>query len=741
MSVRINEAFLSRLLASDKTGSEWDVVVIAEGDSLNGTSYPADTLRAAVSMFEGVPVCAYQHSDPEVPFDHMTDEARAAAGGQSPILNAIGVLTQPRFESYTCPQTGKKKNGIIARLKIGEAFARLKSWMKTAFESSGNAFGFSIDGAGDVEEDGTVSRLESVSELTLVTRPAAGGSGLRLVASLTEDAMDLKTIIKFLQESAPELMEGRDAASLTESEVLELLGKLSKVASTAEMVDAPAAAAPAAPAAMDLDAFLASLTPEQLSELAEKLAAMAQGGGDAAAPAEAPVAASVAESLSLLEAVKVKLSGVDLDKALGESKLEDISKTRVRESLAGRILSADEIASAVRAECEYVDRLTESGKVKDMGVEVGPERNDRTRVAMEMSFGNRLTESDATLARSHGIKPFRSVSHMFESMDDQRRSIRTIRESTRLIEALLSSTWTDVFRDCQHKRLLQEYGSTANGYNLEDAWLIANKVPLEDIRTRYVVTLGGYGDLDTVAEGAPYLEKTAFGDLAETYTPTKYGDVAEVTEEAMLQDDLNVITTIPAKLGVAARRQLYKFVFDMMDTNANFAQDSVAWFHTSSHGGNLETNALSQAAIKSDANLLFEMTEDDSSAILGLRPNLLLVPNELEAEAKSITSAGGQIGYNTDASPSHIRELESGWKVVNVTHWTDANNWYCGMTKDRAETIEIGFVQGKEEPEIWVQDDPKYGARFSADKILYKIRHWYGGAPVNYRTFIRHSVT
>ena len=740
MSV-IREAFLSRLLASDKSGAEWDVVVIAEGESLNGTKYPADTLRAAVGLFEGAPVCAYNFSDPEVPFDHLPEDARAATKGQTPILNAIGVLSNPRFESYTDPQTGKQRNGIIARLKIGEAFARLRSWMKTAFETTGNAFGFSIDGTGDVEEDGTVSALESVSELTLVTKPAAGGSGLRLVASLhSEEQMDKEKILAILRENAPDLLEGRDAASLTESDVLDLLGKMTKVAQTAEEVDAPAAA-PAAPAAMDMDTFLASLTPDQLKELAEKLAAMAQPGADAAAPAEAPVAASVAESAALLEAVKVKLSGIEMETALAASKLEDISKDRVRESAKGRVLSADEIAYAIRSECEYVDRLTESGKVDDMGVEVGPERKDRTRIAMEMAFGIRLSESDQAIATEQGIKPFRSISHMFEEMDEEGRSFRKIKEAKRLTEGLLTSTWTDVFRDCQHKRLLQEYGSAAGGYNLEDAWKVANKTSLEDLRTRYVVTLGGYGDLDTVAEAAPYLEKTPFGDLAETYTPTKYGNVAEVTEEAMLQDDLRVITTIPAKLGEAARRQLYKFVFDMFDTNANFAQDSVAWFHTSSHGGNLETSALSQAAIKSDANIIFEQTEDDSSAILGLRPNLLLVSNELNAEALSITRALGQIGYNADANPSHIKQLESDWQVVQVTHWTDANNWYCGMTKDRAETIEIGFVQGKEEPEIWVQDDPKYGARFSADKILYKIRHWYGGAPVNYRTFVRHSVT
>ena len=72
-------------------------------------------------------------------------------------------------------------------------------------------------------------------------------------------------------------------------------------------------------------------------------------------------------------------------------------------------------------------------------------------------------------------------------------------------------------------------------------------------------------------------------------------------------------------------------------------------------------------------------------------------------------------------------------EVIVVPYWTDVNNWY--LTADKADVpfIEIGFLDGNEEPEILVQDTPTSGSVFSNDTITYKIRHIYGGVVEDYR--------
>ena len=55
--------------------------------------------------------------------------------------------------------------------------------------------------------------------------------------------------------------------------------------------------------------------------------------------------------------------------------------------------------------------------------------------------------------------------------------------------------------------------------------------------------------------------------------------------------------------------------------------------------------------------------------------------------------------------------------------------------KKDIELIELGFLGGKQTPEILRQDAPGVGAVFTNDVIRYKVRHEYGGAVIDYRGF------
>jgi hypothetical protein len=45
----------------------------------------------------------------------------------------------------------------------------------------------------------------------------------------------------------------------------------------------------------------------------------------------------------------------------------------------------------------------------------------------------------------------------------------------------------------------------------------------------------------------------------------------------------------------------------------------------------------------------------------------------------------------------------------------------------------VGFLDGEEEPDLFVQEDERQGAMFSHDKKTFKIRHCYGGAVLDFR--------
>jgi hypothetical protein len=52
-------------------------------------------------------------------------------------------------------------------------------------------------------------------------------------------------------------------------------------------------------------------------------------------------------------------------------------------------------------------------------------------------------------------------------------------------------------------------------------------------------------------------------------------------------------------------------------------------------------------------------------------------------------------------------------------------------------TMELGFYQGKEDPELFAQADPATGSFFAADKVTWKIRHIYSGAWLDFRSIQR----
>jgi len=72
-------------------------------------------------------------------------------------------------------------------------------------------------------------------------------------------------------------------------------------------------------------------------------------------------------------------------------------------------------------------------------------------------------------------------------------------------------------------------------------------------------------------------------------------------------------------------------------------------------------------------------------------------------------------------------------EVVPVWYWTDTNDWCLSASPDVLASIELGFLDGQEDPEIFVQDMPATGSMFSNDQMTFKIRHIYGGAVLDYR--------
>jgi hypothetical protein len=411
-----------------------------------------------------------------------------------------------------------------------------------------------------------------------------------------------------------------------------------------------------------------------------------------------------------LTKMQLTASRMELQTELADSKLPDATRDKLKQQFSGRVFDVDELRAAIKLEKEYLDRLTASGSISGAGsARVTLDAHDKSVSMLDDFFAGKQASFKAAYIQITGDE----------------RVTGDVRNAVNLRAAINSGTFDQILGDAITRRMLVEYN--ASGL---DTWKkFVSVVPILDFRTQHRPRLGGYGDLPTVAQSGSYNALTTPADEEATYATSKKGGTEIITLEAIKNDDVSLLKRVPTKLARAASRTLYKFVFDMIGENGA-VYDALALFHASH--ANLGATALSKASLSAGRLAMMKQTEAGSGEQLGIPPHFILVPADLEDTAYELT-VQPNLGNFTPTQADAVRRQT--WEVIPVKHWSDVNNWYLIADPADIPTIEVGFMDGKEAPELFVQDMPNVGSMFSNDQLTYKIRHIYGGAVMDYRGF------
>lgn len=671
-----------RLVESDgqPAGVVWDATLIQAGVSLNDVLYTDAMLRESASLFEGARV-------------RLLSDTEHWKGAGADLREVVGWVGQARFVEGAAPDTGR----VEGTLNLPGLPEHTRALLVGAVAAGKHDLaGLSIDarakGSMRVVEGKRVkvpSALTRVVSVDLIVEPGAGGRLIRLV------------------ESAP-VSEGIDKGD-REMKLREKMLRLIEAKNPAKY---------------------AQIDPEGISDddleaaYRECVAGSVTPPNDAAG-ALAALQAQTEQRLRLIESRSTARA------MIAASNLPAAAKDRLQRDFAVResFVEAD-VSQAIDDERQYLGRISESGHVRLSGLP-GIEVADRSVQVADMLDAF----FDPAHANHRDVQSFREC--YVEITGDRRVTgqmrdcdMSRLRESLgmNLREAAIdSATFAQVLGDAITRRALAEYREQ----NQYDAWRqIANVVPVGDFRTQHRTRWGGFGDLPAVLEGADYADGAVPEDDEATYKAGKVGRLAYITMEAVRNDDVGLIRQIPTKLGSAAKRTLSKFVFDFIRSNP-VIYDGKALFHVDH--GNLGTAALSAAAWSAARLAMMQQTEAGSGARLSIPPRFLLVPAELEETAFELFKNRG-----TNNDPNFV--MSTAPTVVPVWYWTDVNDFAVAAAPSDIPSIEIGFLDGREEPEIFVQDVPTVGSLFASDKITYKIRHIYGGAVTDYRGLRKHVV-
>lgn len=309
-------------------------------------------------------------------------------------------------------------------------------------------------------------------------------------------------------------------------------------------------------------------------------------------------------------------------------------------------------------------------------------------------------------------------------------------EYLRLKEAGTPSEFPNVMADVQHKILLDAFRGFPSNFQV---WTLEGN--LADFKPHNRKWLSETQDLKNVSGGKPY-EAVTFSDRGYAIALGTFGRTFALSRETVLNDDLNAFKKAPAAMGRAAKRTLVKQICSFIESNGN-AYDANPLFSTRNSVVNSSMTALTAdvtgiSAVQAGLLAIATAKDPDANEIMGLQARYLVVAPALAEIAQWIVNAI-QIGRGSTDGPMNNPLLKPALAskievVVEPFLTAFPNRWYLMADPSQCHAIEVGYLNGVKEPELFVKDTQAVrlagGGRddfgFDYDEITYKVRWDFG---------------
>lgn len=285
-----------------------------------------------------------------------------------------------------------------------------------------------------------------------------------------------------------------------------------------------------------------------------------------------------------------------------------------------------------------------------------------------------------------------------------------------------TSDFGNILLDVANKAILQGWEDAPETY---EQW--TRKGQLSDFKIAHRVGMGGFSALRQVREGAEYKYVTT-GDKQATIALATYGELFSITRQAIINDDLNMLTDVPMKLGRAAKSTIADLVYAILTSNPKISTDNVSLFDKAKHANVLESAAMDVASLDKARQLMRVQKEGERH--LNIRPAFVLVPTAMESVANQVIRSSSVKG--ADINAGIINPVKDFATVIAEPRLDDNSQttFYLAASKG-SDTIEVAYLNGVDTPYI----DQMEG--FSVDGVTTKVRIDAGVAPVDHRGLVK----
>ncbi len=307
-------------------------------------------------------------------------------------------------------------------------------------------------------------------------------------------------------------------------------------------------------------------------------------------------------------------------------------------------------------------------------------------------------------------------------------------------EAMSTSDFPILFGDTLDRLVVADYRAMPSSFRL---FLRVGTVA--DFRTvdRYRVSDGDQR-LDQVPQGGNY-PAGSLDEAGMSFKVNKYGRTFNLLWEALVNDDLDALRSVPTRMARAALRTEQHFASSLYVANTTL--------FTVGHV-NKGTAKLTPDSLVAGWNALVVIGVDANGEPIFNMPRYLVVPPVLELKARQIVGsmqlayAGGDsaaasvaVAYATDNPMQGRLEVQVDPYLPVVDPTNGNTSWYLLADPDNGHVAEIAFLRGYEEPGLYMKasNQVRLGGGpadvmegdFETDAVHYKVRHVVGGAHAN----------
>ena len=365
------------------------------------------------------------------------------------------------------------------------------------------------------------------------------------------------------------------------------------------------------------------------------------------------------------------------------------------------IIENKTLEEAQRAVMDKIHERAKNQNPGTSGVEITAEAKDKFRAAAE--HGLVLRAGMKVENPAPGADELRGYTLVEMARECLRASGRDYRGSVKEMvgRALTASDFPNILANLATKSMQDGWDSAS------ETWPIwTGEGSVSDFKTYYDNALSEFDDLEEIPDSGE-IKFGSFSEKApETYKIASYGKKFKVTRVMIINDDLNALTSLPARRTEAANRKIGDIVYAILTGNGTMG-DGYSIFDSTNHANDAASGYRAAPGIATIAEAVKAMkSHKDIKGLrrLNIQPKFFIAPVALEGVSEVFFKSEKFADEETVATDSSLAATRvnpySGSVFTRVYEPRldddDADGWYIAGPKGK--TVKVVFLNGQKGP-------------------------------------------